>query len=1337
MSDALQPEYQSWIDVGGTFTDCFVISPGEPRQRIKVLSSGLVPVSCAKGSSANILLSPEVAADADNFWVGARVRCFNARRELVGEAHVVGSSPEAESFVGRLILSQPIPEIEAAHHVPHTNVKFAFEIDSGIEAPVLGVRRLLGCPLAAELPRLAVRLGTTRGTNALLTRRGARTALAITAPFEDLLYIGDQTRPHLFQLAIRRDQQLADTVVPISERLDAQGNVLSPLDEAQAIASLRAAREHGCDSLAICLMHSYLNADHEQRLEKIARELGFAHISRSSALAPLIEIVARARTTVVDAYLGPIVRDYLQRLMEQFGGPSQVQLQVMTSAGGLVDWQDVAGKDSILSGPAGGVVALRALASSSGLPLMIGLDMGGTSTDVCRTAPDQSLEYESTKAGVRILTPTLPIETVASGGGSICWFDGVSLRVGPQSAGAEPGPACYGRGGPLTITDLNVFLGRLPPSQFPFPLDQTATLSRLEQLRAELHRAGLHFDSLEELAEGMRTIANQQMAEAARTISIAQGADPREHALVGFGGAAGQHICEIAELLGVEQIVDTVEAGLLSALGMGLAAERRDGTLPIYRDLSQLDWQEVGSRAEELLRQLASSWPSATDRGTLDAGLWLELRYQGTDVSLPIAWQSHRHFSSIPSQQIAERLTDPSAELTEKFHAEHRRRFGYARHGRGIEVVAVRAEAVRPSETKLEAAQRVAADAGSDLDLLCSEPLWTGGSWQTVPHCPRSSLVPGARLAGPAVVLSPGSTLVIAAGWQAETLSDGSLALERADEGMAAIETNTDVEDQLDDATESMFSGCSDRDRNPVAEAVFAQRLAAIAVQMGLVLQQTALSVNVKQRRDFSCAVFDARGRMLASAPHVPVHLGAMGATVRAAMERFPDLALGDVVITNDPYQGGSHLPDVTVITGVFAAGSGRPLMFVANRAHHADIGGLAPGSMCVTATKLREEGAIIEPLLLKEAECDELVRLRDVLRKAPYPPRNIEENLADIRAQLAANARGMELIYDLAERYGWNAIETLGQAVLRIADCRVRHFIRTLPAEARSFSDAMDDGTVISVSIAPSGITTGSATSENDERLKIDFEGTGSTSLTNFNANPSIVTAAVIYVLRCLIADDLPLNEGMLAAIDLRIPTGLLHPPRARNIGDSPAVAAGNVETSQRVVDVLLGAFQAAAASQGTMNNFLFGNQRFGFYETICGGAGATQDCAGASAVHTHMTNTRLTDPEVLEAQYPARLLRFGLRRGSGGSGKWPGGEGVLRTIEFLEPVEVSLLTSRRGSYRPYGLAGGQPGSAGINTRIGCDGQRTELPAACHLSLEAGEAIEIQTPGGGGFGAP
>ncbi len=766
--------------------------------------------------------------------------------------------------------------------------------------------------------------------------------------------------------------------------------------------------------------------------------------------------------------------------------------------------------------------------------------------------------------------------------------------------------------------------------------------------------------------------------------------------MVGFGGAAGQHICEIADLLGIDRILHSQESGLLSALGMGLAAERRDAATPVYEPLKQVDLSALQAQAQAQIAQMLGDWElsdqSKQADNMVEQRVTVQLRYQGTDASLALQWPQHAS----------------KDELIAQFHALHRTRYGYARLNRDVELVSVRCSITRQSSRRLEIrwSQNTAS---RTLTSPNKQAIWMRGQRYLADCFQPDELVEHERIVGPAIILSPGSTLVIESGWQADSANDGTLLLTRVSH--AAVETTSQLSEETD----------------PVAEAVFAQRLAAIATQMGLVLQQTALSVNVKQRRDFSCAIFDSSGRMLASAPHVPVHLGAMGSTVRAAMTAYPDLAPGDVVVTNNPYAGGSHLPDVTVISGIFASGESKPAMVVANRAHHADIGGMAPGSMCVTAARLGDEGAIIPLLRLNAEQCAELIPLRAILESAQWPPRNIEENLADLRAQLAANVRGGQLIDELSQDFTWPGMDRLSRAVLRVAEQRVRKFVAGLDRAPKRFADAMDDGTAICVQVEPT----------DDHRLVIDFAGTGAVSKANFNANPSIVTAAVIYVLRCLIADDLPLNEGMLAAIDLRIPEGILNPPSAKVLADSPAVAAGNVETSQRIVDCLLGAFAAAAASQGTMNNLLFGDARFGFYETICGGSGATRDHDGASGVHTHMTNTRLTDPEVLETKFPARLTHFGLRPGSGGVGRYRGGEGVIRRIEFLQPVTVSLLTSRRGQYQPYGLEGGGPGAAGLNIRIDRQGQRHELPAACYLELEAGESIELQTPGGGGFGKP
>ncbi len=1282
---------EAWVDVGGTFTDCYVRSGQGVLRRTKILSSGKVPISVQEWSSANEFISPELLKDARNFWVGAKCIFYATDQESREVRRIIGFAQ------GCVTLDRNLDDF-------HT-YKSA-ELDSGLEAPVLATRRLLEIPLAADLPSLEVRIGTTKGTNALLTRQGAKSVLAITSPFEDLMTIGDQTRPKLFELAIEKSPPLAELAIGIDERIDARGGVLQPLDREKTLLRLLEARQLGFESLAICLMHAYVNPVHEKQVLKLAQQAGFSQVSCSHQLAPLIEIVARAQTTIVDAYLSPIVRGYLARLVEQFGGRDAVRMHVMTSSGGLVDWRDYFGKDSILSGPAGGVAALRHLSVALGSRPLIGLDMGGTSTDVCRVGSDESLQYESTKAGVRILTPTLPIETVASGGGSVCWFDGVSLRVGPQSAGALPGPACYGRGGPLTVTDVNVYVGRIPPSQFPFPIDSAAIAERLQVMFESVHRAA-GLTSVVELANGFRRIANEQMAEAVRTVSISQGVDPRDHALVGFGGAAGQHICEIAESLGIQEVFDSSEAGLLSALGMGLAEQRLDAALGVYQMLTSVDWSELENRVQTETKRLTQQLQmhdsrTSAPQTSVRSARWLQMRYANTDSALAVPWLD-----------IVDHPETVTAALLDQFQTAHRARYGYVRRGAEVELVSVRIDVSlpRPPISRSEsaaAAQRSLIDTPDAVSREISPALYA-----------RSALQPHQQIAGPCVVLNQGSTLFVELGWEGTSLSDGTLHLRRS------------VTSGLDTDAHDGDSNRRARALDPVFRDCYAQRLAAIATQMGVVLQQTAVSVNVKQRRDYSCAVFDSEGRLLASAPHVPVHLGAMGKTVRCILEDFHDIRPGDSFITNDPYRGGSHLPDVTVIAPVFSSLDAlRPVFFVANRAHHADIGGVAPGSMSVLATRLGEEGVVIEPMRLTASVNgdieDRREELKACLQSAEFPPRNIQENLADIAAQQAANARGAELLRDYAASTSWTQLEAYSAHVLDAAEQRVQLFLRDNYSGTRQFEDHLDDSTVIRVAL----------TFKSLGGVTIDFTGSGPTNPANLNANPSIVTAAIIYVLRCLIADDLPLNEGVMRCVELIVPEGVLNPSPHKNAAFSPAVAAGNVETSQRVVDVLLGAFEAAAASQGTMNNLLFGNQRFGFYETICGGAGATAGKAGASGVHTHMTNTRLTDPEVLESRYPVRLIKFGLRRGSGGAGMWTGGDGVVRVIEFLEPVELSLLTSRRGPFQPFGLCGGGAGALGHNTLIKLDGRRLTLGSSCQVSVQTGERLEIQTPGGGGFGS-
>ncbi len=1298
----------------------FVLRPLAPAACVSIEAQ---PASKQRSGSSDRLRFSELKNDAPSFWRGAELIGLDSTGSQLLTATVI------DSMAGQIVVDRPIDLSEVCQ----------FELVPNCEAPVLAVRRLLQVPLSQPLPPLTVRLGTTRGTNALLTRTGAKVALLITSPFDQLLEIGDQTRPDLFALNIEKPSQLTTVQLAIDERLAADGSELRPLDRSQARQQLQRAKQLGCQSLAISLMHSYRSPAHELELAELAAEFAFDHVSVSHSLASVVEFVARTQTTVVDAYLSPIVRSYFRRLCEQFGGNTNVNLLVMTSAGGLVDWRDYSGKDCILSGPAGGVVALSQIRAALNQPI-IGLDMGGTSTDVCRADVQNELQYESTKAGVRILTPTLPIETVASGGGSICWFDGVSLRVGPQSAGALPGPACYGRGGPLTITDLNIVSGRIPITQFPFPIDTDASWKRIDELLLQVQSTTSDKTSgtaasgdlqphwtRERLIDGLRRLATEQMAEAVRTVSIKQGVDPRSHALVGFGGAAGQHICEIATTLGISTIVDHQDAGLLSAVGMGLANRRFDHAVPVYRTLTEVDFLNLFQRVSKVVEELKCKLSENSTATSLHA----ELRYQGTDSTLSISIEGDTPARSTQLQR---------QELARQFDELHRQRYGYLRPNRSLELVAIRVSvqsaeprrlldllsepiALRSKHQSTPISQSIQKSSESDRKGQPNAAIHS----HSTPSVLRGDLHPGDQISGPLIVLNSGSTLAVDMNWQLKVDSSGMLLLEKSNSNSEdrgphdsySAELTVDLPNQL-----AKF--------DPVLRDCYAQRLSAIATQMGYVLQQTAVSVNIKQRRDFSCAVFDGTGNLLANAPHVPVHLGAMGVTVRAILERFPSMQPGDSFLCNDPYCGGSHLPDLTLVQPVFEVGQTQPSFFVANRAHHADIGGIAPGSMSILATRLEQEGVVISPFQLTRGDQSCVDQLKKLVDASPYPPRNWTENLADLNAQQAACSRGSELLCEYARSIGWTAMRSYADHLLDAGRARMAQFIEFeleslcgLSMTGKlDFEDALEDGTAIRVCI----------TRPSKDRLCFDFNGTGPASSTNLNANPSIVTAAVLYVLRSLVSDDLPLNEGVLRTVDLRIPVSVLNPQPSIPAGTSPAVAAGNVETSQRVVDVLLGAFQVAAASQGTMNNTLFGNNSFGFYETICGGSGATATACGASAVHTHMTNTRLTDPEVLELRYPVRLKEFRVRAGSGGSGRNRGGDGIVRTFEFLQPITLSLLTSRRQS-QPFGLCGGSPGAAGENWLMEPGSEWEKLPSSCQLDLPCGSILSIHTPGGGGFG--
>jgi 5-oxoprolinase (ATP-hydrolysing) len=1263
--------WEFWIDVGGTFTDSFGRAPDGSLRHCKVLSSGVVKGAAAQGSTAEHIVDPARQADPNGIWEGFRLRVLDA----AGTARFETSVAAFDAATGTLALAAPLP--------CSPKVGERYELSCDAEAPIVAIRYLLGLPLAAPIPPVSVRLGTTRGTNALITRRGAPTALVTTHGFGDILHIGYQNRPRLFELAIKKRQPLFEAVVEIDERLDADGRVLVQPDEDAIRRQLKALRATGVESLAICLLHGFVNAEHEELVARVAGEVGFEELSVSSRIAPLVKIVSRGDTTVADAYLNPILRQYVAGLRRHLPGSS---LRLLTSAGGLVDADQFVGKDSILSGPAGGVVGFSRVAQAAGFSHSLGFDMGGTSTDVSRFDGRYELEFETEKAGVRVVAPMMAIETVAAGGGSICHFDGVKLVVGPDSAGADPGPACYGRGGPLTVTDVNFLLGKIPPDRFPFPLDRSATEACLNRLIEEIaDETGRRYEPLE-LAEGFVQVANAHMAKAIGSISVAKGCNPRDYVLAPFGGAAGQHACAVAAELGMRQILHHPVAGLLSAFGIGLADVERHEVTGIYQLLSQAALSEVRTSLMRLAESaVAGVMAEGIDRARIDVCYFLELRYHGVDATLLIP---------CPAEPAA-------ADLTREFAQEHERLYGYVHAGRPLELVAARAEARGRSHQRLEKSQRLPA---RERKASAVVPAYFAGSLVETAVYTRAELRPGDVIVGPAIVCEAASTAVIDPHWQAAVLSGGELLVEpTADQpGAAAVSTEAD----------------------PVMLEVFNNQFAAIAEQMGITLRNTSSSVNVKERLDFSCALFTPEGDLVVNAPHIPVHLGAMAETVKRTIVDNPLIWPGDVFVMNDPYRGGSHLPDITVITPVHDAG-GQLLFFTASRAHHAELGGITPGSMPPFSRNLAEEGVLIRNFKLIDAGRERWDAFRKLLTAGKYPTRSVDANLADVAAQVAANHRGAGDLLRLVERYTLPVVQAYMRHIQEAAERKVRRALARLPDGVHAFSDHLDDGTPVAVTITIDG-----------DAATIDFAGTGPVSAGNLNANRAITTSAVMYVLRALLDEDIPLNQGVLAPVKIEIPAGLLNPPEAVDAEHSPAVVGGNVETSQRVVDVLLGALGVAAASQGTMNNLLFGNGTFGYYETICGGSGATADSDGADAVHTHMTNTRLTDPEVLERRYPVRVRSFSIRRGSGGQGAHRGGDGIVRELEFLKPLELSILSQRRGPYPPYGLDGGEPGAVGRNLLTRVHGTIEELPGRAQVSVQPGDMLRIETPGGGGFGS-
>lgn len=1152
------------------------------------------------------------------------------------------------------------------------------------DAAIAGIRSILDIAPDEALPtdRIeVVKMGTTVATNALLERKGARTLLLVDHGFADLLKIGNQTRPRLFDLAIHLPEPLYDGVEEVGGRIDAAGVVITPLDEAATRAMLATRRAEGYDAVAIALTHAWAHPETEQRVATLAREAGFAQVSASHAVSPLTGLVTRGRTTVVDAYLSPVLRRYVDQVAGALGA---TPLHFMQSNGGLAEARQFQGKDAILSGPAGGVVAAARTAETAGFDKVIGFDMGGTSTDVALYAGTFERVFDAEVAGVEMRVPMMAIETVAAGGGSILHFDGSRYRAGPESAGANPGPACYRRGGPLTVTDANLLVGKLQPGHFPAifgpggdqPLDRAAVETGFAELSARIATATGKPQDPRAVAEGFLTIAVANMAAAIKRVALERGEDVTSFALQCFGGAGGQHACRVAEALGMRTVLIHPLAGVLSAYGMGLADRSAIRQQSLERPL---DHEAVG-QIERLAAGLGDAAAAELGDGPIERSAQVHLRYAGTDTALPVSFGDE-------------------AAMRAGFEHAHRGRYGFITPDRGITVESVVVEAVLagPTAGMPPLAPRIG-DAPAPIDTVA---LWTGDAEHPTPVHDRELLRPGDRIDGPALIREAIATTVIEPGWQLTVGDQGELVLRHVG---AAVRTDYDLSVA-----------------DPVQLELFNTQFMGIADRMGVVLRNTSTSVNMKERLDFSCALFDAEGRLIANAPHVPVHLGAMGESVRTVIaSRGASLKPGDAIVLNNPFNGGTHLPDVTVISPMFDPDGGAIRFFVANRAHHADIGGLTPGSTPPASSTLEEEGVVIDDFLLVDGDEFREAAFRDLLASVRFPARNPDVNVADIKAQLAANETGIAELGALVETRGWPMVAAYMGHVMAHAEESIRRVVTRLSDGA--FDYVMDDGTPLKVAVTIDRAA---------RAATIDFTGTGPASPGNFNAPPAVTRATVLYAFRCLVGEDLPLNEGCLAPLTIGLPEGsFLAPPRGS------AVVAGNTEVSQAVCNALLGALGAAAASQGTMNNFLFGNADHQYYETICGGAGAGPSFAGASAVHTHMTNTRITDPEILEMRYPVRLDRFAIRHGSGGAGTHAGGDGAERAIVALEPLTATIVASRR-TVGPFGLQGGEDGAVGRQYVEAVDGGHRDLKGCDQVELRPGDRFVILTPGGGGFGIP
>jgi 5-oxoprolinase (ATP-hydrolysing) len=1259
-----QNSWKIYIDTGGTFTDCIAHSPQGEIHRSKVLSSSALRASVENKIDSKSWKIRQHWNAPDQFINGFRVTVPG--EDLQGTPIV--KSFDAEQSIIRTNSSLNVNSLE--------NKTIEFRSDE--EAPVLASRLVTKTIPGDPLPKIEMRLATTKGTNALLEHKGAATLFITTKGFGDILNIRNQQRSNLFTLRIDKPSPFYASVLEIPERIDPNGKILTSLDP-NDLKSLLLPYIGKFESAAVCLMNSYANPVHELLIKNVLKTSGFRYISLSSELSPRIKLVPRAITTDVNAFLSPVMNRYIQHVIKGF---RQMNLRIMTSAGSLTGSEQYQPKDGLFSGPAGGVTGAAAAGRSCGFEKLISFDMGGTSTDVARYDHGFDYRMEHVVGNATLSSPSLAIETVAAGGGSICDFDGDSLMVGPDSAGADPGPACYGAGGPLTITDTNLLTGRLDPSNFLFPVDIDAAKEAFHELFIKIRKKNKSASG-PEILQGLLDIADEKMAQAIRTISTSKGIDPADYTLVVFGGAGGQHATSIASILGISRIIMPPDAGLLSAYGLQQAQIEKIETHQCLKRVSEIIPELPG-----LFNELQKSAGHKLEKEGIPAdqhevkSRTLFLRLTGQESTLEIPW-------------------DPDASLPALFKQHYQSEFGHAAPDREIEIESIR---IILSE-KMKPASVSTFDATGEVPQFKKiRSIEYRGIRLDMPVYHRENLEPGQKLNSPALILDPYSTLFVEPGWNLYVRSDMTIELSENHSHKNQIPENSERNDNSEVINLQLYTN----------------RFTSIAEEMGEMLRRTALSVNVKERLDFSCALLDRNGFLVVNAPHIPVHLGAMGHCVRTLINHM-EINEGDVIITNHPGFGGSHLPDITLVTPVFY--EGERVAFVANRAHHAEIGGKSPGSMPPDAQNLEEEGVVIPPTYLFKSGKEHWNTIKELLTHSTWPSRMIDENIADIQAAVAANHRGSSAFNSLIQQFGKDEVLHYMQKLKSYASSRMRSTLQKIPDGNYSAEEKLDDGSAIMVNCQVK-----------TDHITFDFTGTRGTHPGNLNANPSIVNSVLIYLLRLMIDEPLPLNDGLFDPVRIILPECMLNPRFTENPKECPAVVGGNIETSQRLTDTLLKAFKLAACSQGTMNNVLFGNDSFGYYETVAGGTGAGQGFHGRDGVHQHMTNTRATDPEILEYRYPVRLDRFSIRKSSGGSGKWIGGNGLIREITFLEPVQLSVLTQHR-VVPPYGLNGGKPGQKGNQKIIRANGTEVNLKWKDAIDLNPGDTLRLETPGGGGYG--